>query len=414
MNAFTVWMNIGNRRGTGRSNSHSLRDSCPQGHIYLCISEPVGCSVVMHPALVPILRWIIVSACGVLAACDGPKTSRRPLTSSPFVVDVLPVQPRPFREALSATGTLVAHESVQVQAERAGVVKEISFEEGRPAKAGEVLVTMDDSELQAQLARARAQLDLASALETRHRNLLETKGISAADFDQTRANLAIANAEVKLIESQIAKTRIRAPFDGVAGLRHASVGTYLTPGTPVCSFQDVNSLKIDFSLPERYLTYIKAGQSVSFRVAGRSEKFEAKVAAIEPTVEVQTRSLLIRAKVPNENAQLLPGSFVEVEVVLEEIPDAILIPALALVPGLQQQTVFIHREGQVEERQVQAGLRTADAVQIVEGLKAGEEVITSGILQLRPGMKVQVNRIPRSTAPAQKASSANEPVPSGA
>lgn len=123
--------------------------------------------------------------------------------------------------------------------------------------------------------------------------------------------------------------------------------------------------------------------------------------AIEPTVEVATRSLLVRATVPNDEARLLPGSFAEVEVLLGEIPDAILIPAIALIPGLKQQTVFVHREGKVEERKVQAGLRTSDSVQIVEGLKAGDELITSGILQLRPGMPVQVKRAAK-TAEARK------------
>jgi membrane fusion protein, multidrug efflux system len=281
---------------------------------------------------------------------------------------------------------------VQLQSERAGVVKEILFEEGQLAKAGDVLLTIDDSDLQAQLARAKAQLEVATAMEARQRNLLENRGISAADFDQSRANLDIAKAEVKLIETQVAKAKIRAPFDGIAGLRHASVGTYLTPGSTICTFQDISSLKIDFSLPERYLGFIKPGQTVHFRVTGRAERFEAQILAIEPVVDVQTRSITIRATLPNENTRLLPGSFAEVEVVLNEVPDAILIPSIALMPGVQQQTVFVHEAGQVALRKVQVGLRTADSVQILEGLKVGEELITSGILQLRAGMRVQVKQ----------------------
>jgi membrane fusion protein (multidrug efflux system) len=199
----------------------------------------------------------------------------------------------------------------------------------------------------------------------------------------------------------------------VAGLRRVSVGTYLTPGTPICSFQDISSLKIDFSLPEVYLGYLKAGQKVTFHVVGRSEKFEATIMAIEPTIEVATRSLLVRATVPNEDARLLPGSFAEVEVVLGEIPDALLIPAIALIPGLKQQTVFVHRDGKVEERKVQAGLRTSDSVQIIEGLKAGDELITSGVLQLRPGMPVQVKRKNKADQPIKPAVPAPAPVATG-
>lgn len=340
-------------------------------------------------------RWALLMIFLGFGACGKPKeAARKPVARSSFVVDVVPVEPQPFRETLFATGTLVAHDSVELQSERSGVVREISFEEGKRVKAGEVLLTIDDSELQAQLARAKAQLKLTVATESRQRNLLKTRGISPSDYDQSLANLDIAKAEVALIESQIEKTKIRAPFDGFAGLRRVSVGTYLTPGTAICSFQDLSSLKIDFSLSESYLGYIEAGQKVSFRIAGRSEKFEATIAAIEPLVDVQTRSLLARATVPNEQIRLLPGSFAEVEVLLGEIPDAILIPAIALIPGLKQQTVFVHRDGLVEGRKVQSGLRTADAVQIVEGLKVGEEVITSGVLQLRPGMKVQVKKVP--------------------
>jgi membrane fusion protein, multidrug efflux system len=343
--------------------------------------------------LPPVRLMLLAVACLGFAACGKrQEASRKPTSAASYLVDVVTVAPQPFRETLFATGSLLARESVQLQSERAGIVREISFDEGRPMKAGDILLAIDDSELRAQLDRAKAQLELASAAENRQRDLLKSRGISAAEYDQSIANLNIAKAEVALIESQLAKTKIRAPFDGVAGLRRVSVGTYLTPGTNICSFQDISSLKIDFSLPEVYLAYLKTGQTVSFRIGGRSDKYEATIIAIEPTVEVATRSLLVRATVPNDEARLLPGSFAEVEVMLGEIPEAILIPAIALIPGLKQQTVFVHREGKVEERKVQAGLRTADSVQIIEGLKAGDELITSGVLQLRPGMPVQVKR----------------------
>ena len=362
--------------------------------------------------------WVglALAFCVAFGGCEKrQETKVKGNANPPLTVEIARLQPQSFRETLTANGTLVARESVQLQSERAGIVKEILFAEGKLAKAGDVLLTIDDSELQAQLARAKAQLSLASTVEARQRNLLESKGISAAEFDQSRANLDIAKAEVKLIETQLAKTRIRAPFDGVAGLRNASVGTYLTPGTAVCSFQDVGSLKMDFTLPERYLGYTKPGQGVSFRIAGRAEVFEAVIAAIEPTVDVLTRTFQVRATFKNEGTKLLPGSFAEVEVVLEEIPDAILIPAIALVPGLQKQTVFVHRNGQAELRTVQVGIRSAATVQIISGLSAGEELITSGILQLRPGMKVQPKRVETkaAAAAAPPAAETGARVPSG-
>jgi membrane fusion protein (multidrug efflux system) len=352
---------------------------------------------------------IAAACCCGFSACKRPaKVARSSGTIAPFVVDVISIRAEPFRQTLSATGSLLAREAVQLQSERAGVVKEILFEEGQLAKSGEVLLRIDDADLQAQLARAKAQLEFAATVESRQRNLLENRGISASDFDQSRANHDVAKAEVRLIETQVQKTSIRAPFDGIAGLRHASVGTYLTPGSTICTFQDISSLKIDFSLPERYLGFIKTGQSVHFRVTGRAEQFEAKILAIEPVVDVQTRSITIRATLPNENTRLLPGSFAEVEVVLSEVPDAILIPSIALIPGLQQQTVFVHEKGQVVSRKVQVGLRAADSVQILEGLKVGEELITSGVLQLRPGMRVQVK--PAAAKPAKETATAVTPL----
>jgi membrane fusion protein, multidrug efflux system len=305
------------------------------------------------------------------------------------------VQPQHFRETLFATGTLLARDAVQLQAERSGSVREILFRESHAVRAGEELVLMDDSELRAQLARAEAQLKLAAAVEARDRELFRSGlMVSEAEYERTRANLEVARAERTLIEAQLAKTRIVAPFDGVAGLRQVSVGTYLTPGTVICTFQDLSSLRLDFTLPERYLGYFRVGQPVRFRVAGQAAHFEASIVAVEPGIEVATRSLRVRAEAGNEEGLLFPGSFAEVEVLLDEVQDAILIPPIALVPGLQQQTVFLHRAGQVEERQVQVGLRMADAVQIIGGLHPGEELITTGILQLRPGMSVQVRRVP--------------------
>jgi membrane fusion protein (multidrug efflux system) len=186
----------------------------------------------------------------------------------------------------------------------------------------------------------------------------------------------------------------------MTGLRLVSPGAYLVTGTAIASLQDIASLKLDFTLPERYQPLLKTGQKVTFRVAGRLEAFAATITAIEPAVDIQTRSLQLRATAPNPERGLLPGAFAEVEVALDEIPEAILIPPIALVPGLKQQTVFLHRNGTVEERKVQVGLRTAGAVQVLDGLKAGDELITSGILQLRAGMKVQVKGLQRETGPA--------------
>jgi membrane fusion protein (multidrug efflux system) len=313
------------------------------------------------------------------------------------------VRPQVFKETIFASGNLRANESITLRAERAGIVKEVRFSEGRPVKAGDVLLLIDDAELQAQLAAAQARLELARAVETRDKSLFETKMLSAAEYEQSLANLHVIEADLNLIKAQLEKTRVVAPFDGIAGLRQVSPGAYLSVGASIASLQDVGSLKLDFTVPERYLSYLRPGQSLSFRVAGRAEQFTGVLTAIEPAVSLETRSLQLRASVPNIERKLLPGAFAELRITLDEDPKAILIPAIALVPGLKQQTVYLHKNGVAEERKVQIGLRTSESVQILEGVAPGDELITSGILQLRPGMKIR----PKTPATESKESSPN-------
>jgi membrane fusion protein (multidrug efflux system) len=350
---------------------------------------------------IAVVGWAMFVCLTVTGCKKGESPSAKPV-AAPYVVEVTKVKPQAFRETLFATGTLRARESVTLQTERAGVVKEIRFQEGKPVKAGEVLVVIDDSDLQAQLVSAKAQLELAAATEKRDRELLRTdRLVSEAAYEQSLANFHVAEAAVQLIEAQIHKTRIEAPFDGIAGLRRVSVGAYVTPGTIIGTFQDIGALKLDFTLPERYLANVRNARTVNIKVAGVSDSLTGTIYALEPAIDVGTRSLLARAIMPNEEQQLLPGGFAEVEVVLGDIPDAILIPPIALIPGLKAQKVLVHRNGQVEERAVETGLRTAESVQVVRGLQAGDELITSGILQLRPGMKIQV-RPARDRAPEQQ------------
>lgn len=316
-------------------------------------------------------------------------SSAAPRTLPTLSVDTIRVEARPFQETLAATGSLLAGESVQIQPEVSGTITGIFLEEGSPKKKGDVLVKIDDSELVAQKTRAQAQLALDASTEKRARELLSSRGISQAEYELSVANLGIAKAELDLIEARLAKTAIKAPFDGIAGLRNLSMGSYVTPGTTICSFQAIDPLKLDFSIPERYLDFVRAGQSINFRVSGRSENFAATIYAIEPQVDAATRSLIIRALVPNPDRKLLPGSFAEITLTLDEDQSALLVPPIALIPGLKTQSVFVVENGQVARKEVQAGIRTADAIQILSGLAPGDEVITSGILQLRPGMKVQ-------------------------
>jgi len=330
----------------------------------------------------------------LLAGCSSeapgeappPREGRRQMA-----IETVTLAPRAFRETLSATGTLRARESASLQAEVAGVVTGIHFDEGQPVKAGELLVVIDDDEWQAQHERAKARVVLADANEKRQRELLRSGDLSQATYDETSANLRVARAELALVEAELKKTQMRAPFDGIVGLREVSVGSYLSPGSPIVRIAAIDALKLDFSLPERYQELVRAGMPVRFRVSGLPGDFAGTIYAIEPAVDAETRSLLLRAEVPNGDGRLRPGAFADVEVVLDEVPDALLVPAIALVPGLKRQTVYVVEDGVVREREIEAGLRTAEAVVVERGLSPGERVAVTGLLQLRDGMRVDAS-----------------------
>jgi membrane fusion protein (multidrug efflux system) len=338
---------------------------------------------------VAITRVVLAVATSWFVACRDaePGAGARPAPPA-LTVETVAVTPRPFRETLTATGTLRARETVSIRSEVAGIVEAIHFLEGERVDAGRPLLEIDDRELRAQRERAAARLQLEVATEARVRELLASKNASQSTHDEALANLQVTRAELAVIDAQLAKTAIEAPFAGVVGLRDVSIGTYLTPGASIVDLVAVESLKLDFSLPERYEDAIHLDMPVRLTVHGRPGAFEGRVYAIDPSVDVETRSLKLRATVPNPGGHLRPGQFAEIEVVLGEVPDALLVPAIALIPGLRQPTVLVARDGVVERREVVAGRRTADEVRIEAGLAPGERVIVTGILQLRVGMAV--------------------------
>ena len=196
-------------------------------------------------------------------------------------------------------------------------------------------------------------------------------------------------AEAALINARLEKTRVRAPFDGRVGLRHISAGTYLTPGARVATLQNLSTLKIEFTVAERHMDRLRTGAAIEVRIAGAADPITASVYAIEPRIDEVTRTIRLRARAANPDGRILPGAFATVRLPLRTIPDAILIPAAAVIPGLNQQTVYVIEDGKAAPRVVQTGIRLDREIQITSGLKAGDVVITSGQLQIRPGAPVR-------------------------
>lgn len=313
--------------------------------------------------------------------------------NAPISVNVHLVEQEVFENKIFTTGTLLANESIDLRSEISGKIVELRLEEGKEVKEGEVLIKINDSELQARLEQAEYRIGLAEVREQRQKQLLERGGISQEDYDATLNELNVLKAEADLIKAQIEKTEILAPFDGIVGLRYVSNGSYISPTTEIANLQSINPIKIEFSVPERYAGVVENGDRVIFNVQGQDEDFEASIYAIEPRIETQTRTLRIRALADNVDGKLLPGAFANLELILEEIDNALMIPTISVIPELNGQKVFALKNGRVEEQQVQTGIRTASHVQITEGIAPGDTVLTTGLLQVRVGMEVRVDEV---------------------
>ena len=314
-------------------------------------------------------------------------------SAAPLRVSGVRVQPVPFRETIAASGTLRAEESVELQSEVNGKIIALNFTEGQPVSAGTILVKIDDSSLQASLRRARARRELAAFREQRLARLVRTGGVSQQDYDEARGELDVLDAEADLILAEIRKTEIRAPFAGVVGIRFVSIGAYVNPATRIATLQGLTHLKVDFSVPERYAPRVRTGDPVAFSVAGSALTFEAEVYAVEPRIDVATRSVLLRAVCRNPDGALLPGVFARIAYPVSQSESALLVPAIAVLSGLEERALFVERSGRAERILVELGARTTRDVQVISGLNAGDVVIISGVQQLRTGAAVTVELV---------------------
>ncbi len=323
------------------------------------------------------------------AAAVTPPAARGGGNGAPLPVYTHEVQPRLLQERISATGTLTADEAVDLVSELSGKVVAIQFEEGTQVRKGDVLFKIDDTGLRAQLLQVESRVKLARAQSERQKQLGVGVGTTQEAFEIALSETRVLEAEAEVVRTQLAKSEIRAPFDGRIGLRYVSEGAFVTPTTRIAALQKFDPIKVEFSVAERHQDRLQRDARVSIAVAGLSGPFVGEIYAREPSIDLETRMLRLRARAPNPEGRALPGGFATVEVPLQEIPDAITVPADALIAGLNQQQVYVVEGGRAQPRTVELGLRLAREVQIVSGLKAGDIVITSGQLQLRPNMPVQ-------------------------
>ncbi|MBK7141435.1 MAG: efflux RND transporter periplasmic adaptor subunit [bacterium] len=312
---------------------------------------------------------------------------------APLNVSALIVEPQTLNTRISSTGSLLANEEVILRPETSGKIIKIYFQEGKVVEKGDLLVKINDDELQAGLDKAIHRKKQVDDRLKRNEALYKTQGVSQEDYEAAVTEANSLQAEVDLLKAQIAKTEIHAPFRGVVGLRNVSEGAYVTSETQIASFQDISRLKLDFSAPERYGPLLAVGTVVTFKLEGHPSDHKATIYAVEPRIDRNTRTIQIRALTEPSDKSILPGAFANVDIPLERVDNALMVPTQALIPDLKSYKLFVYEGGKAAVRVVQAGARTEQSVQILEGLHPGDTLITSGLLQIRPGASIQISNL---------------------
>lgn len=297
----------------------------------------------------------------------------------------------PLSERVLAVGSLRSNESVVIRPEIAGKVVEIGFEEGQPVEKGALLLKLDDSLNQAEVAEAQARLDLAQRNFSRTEELFTNKIATARSRDEAESSLAVGTATVELAKVKLAKTRITAPFSGIAGLRQVSVGDYVSTGQDLFNLEDIDPIKVDFRVSEKFLSAVRTDQPIEITVdAYPDETFTGTVYAIDPRIDAEGRSIVIRARIANEDRRLRPGLFARVKLILELKPNAVTVPEQAIMPRGADQFVYTIVDGKAKQTKVMIGTRRDGRVEIVEGLGTQDLVVTAGHQKIRDGADVEV------------------------
>jgi len=357
------------------------------------------------------MPWCIRIGCATTLALLSASAIAQPAKgpgAGPPAMPVKAVAARlaPAVDEANAVGSLRADESVVIRPEIAGRIAEIRFDEGQSVKKGALLATLDSSEVRAQLASAQAQATLDASRLERAEDLHKKNFISRQALDEAHSNNARAQASRQEAQAKVAKSEIRAPFNGVAGLRQVSQGAYVAAGTDIARLEKIDQLKLDFRVPEIYLAKLKTSQQVKVQVdAYPDESFAGTIYAIEPALDEATRTVLIRARISHADLKLRPGMFGRVQLQLAVRENAVWVPEQAIVPKGQDAFVFRVANGKVALVKVQTGARKVGEVEIRTGISAGDLVVTEGTQRIGPGSAVNVvgdTPKPAASAPDKK------------
>ncbi len=323
-----------------------------------------------------------------------------PAAAPAIAVEVALAKRDTVTDAIAATGQIEAVQSIDLRPDVEGRITEIVFREGSEVGKGTPLFRIDDAELQAQVARAEADRDLAVQSLQRTRDLLAQRASSQADLERAEATARSAEASLALLKVRLDRTVVRAPFGGVVGQRFVSLGDYVTTATRLASLQTVNPERVSFQVPERYAAELKRNQTIAFQVAAmRNKTFTGTVDFVDPVVQLPGRTITIKALVPNPKRELQAGMFVDVRLATAQRPDAIVVPEEAVLALQGVTVVWVIKDGKATRRPVTLGVRSPGFVEVLEGVDAGEEVVVGGIEKMSEGAAVTTQVVER-TKPA--------------
>lgn len=330
--------------------------------------------------------------------CHQQPSGKNPLAkpSAPLLsVEGFVVKPVDLKQSIQISGTLKPLEETVLMSDVAGRVVSINLSEGKFVKQGTLLVKLFDEDLNASLKKSLTQLQLAQQTEKRQSEMIKINGISQSDYDMAVLQVSSINADIEILKAQVRKTEVRAPFDGVIGLRNVSPGAQVSPQMPLATIRAVQQLKLDFSVPEKYADAIHPGLKIKFSRQGSEAKYDATVIASERGIEAATRTLKARALVNSKTDSLAPGSYAVVELQLGENKKALMVPTQAIIPQEQSKQLIVARGGKANFLTVKTGVRQASLIEVLDGIAAGDTIVTTGLLFMKPGAALKFFRIIR-------------------
>ena len=347
------------------------------------------------PDVLKKISFCVFVCCFCFACGDKKEANTKNDTSKEkqaTLVDALIAQPQSITDTIEANGTVIANETVELHPQVTGRLIYLNVPEGKKVQQGTVLARVYDADLQAQIVKSKAQLDLAQTNQQRLSKLLDIQGVNQSDYDAVVNQVESLKADIQYTNALIDKTVIRAPFSGTLGLRQVSPGAFVTESSVIATLQQTTRAKIDFTLPEQYSNIIKTGNKINVEIdKAKGAVSTATIIAIEPQVNQQTRNLMVRALLDEGSSN--PGAFVKVYIASGSDKSAILIPTNAIMPGDQSDQVIIVKDGKAKMTDIQTGSRQASTAEITKGIQPGDTVVVTGVLFARPNSPVKVRSI---------------------